>query len=193
VPEPLEPSDDFADLVERLRRPTGPSRGSEWQGTESVTIPAALDEALAAFVETHRRRGIRPSRWPLAGKPPALLVDQCTRAQEAFLVDAVARRLVRRLYSFDMRDPDATASLVPLGNESPCVVHLHSLEAAADLAGITAAIRSAPTTVAIVATVTDRALLAPQLARCFALRLSWETGPRVPAPGRTSRDLPQPS
>jgi hypothetical protein len=193
VSEPLEPSDDFADLVERLRRPTGPSRGSEWQGTESVTMPAALDEALGAFLETHRRRGIRPSRWPLAGRPPALLVDQCTRAQEAFLVDTIARRLVRRLYSFDMRDPDAAASLVPLGDESPCLVHLHSLEAATDVAGIAAAVRAAPMTVAIVATVTDRDLLAPHLARCFALRLSWATGPRVPAPGRTARDVPQPS
>jgi hypothetical protein len=193
VPEPLQPSDDFADLVERLRRPTGPSRGSEWQGTESVTIPAALDEAIQNFVETHRRRGIRASRWPLAGRPPALLVDQCTRAQEAFLVDAIARRLVRRLYSFDMRDPSAAASLVPLGDESPCVVHLHSLEAATDVAGIAAAIRSAPMTVAIVATVTDHASLASQLARCFALRLSWVADPRAPAPGRSARDLPQPS
>ena len=193
--EPERPLEGFADLVESLHRPTGPGRGSEWRGG-GVAIPPSLDERLRRFARLHQRRAIRPSRMPFARRAPALLLIETTRAQEVTVVEGLARRLERRLFSFDMRDyavatRDAFAfAMAPLREDRPSLVHLCSLDATPYPADLRDAIAGASPAVAVIATGTASASLDPVLARVFALTLSW-AGEARETQRFAAREVPQ--
>lgn len=175
---PGSSASDLADLIDALRRPTGSTRG-QWDGAADVAMPKDVSSTLETFARRHERGAGKRSPFTLIGAPPALLISSVTRVQESAALEWLAKRLDRRLFTFDVREISGTRGaeldsvLEPMLDGRACLVHLKGIDCATQEISVVIARRT--NDAALVASFANPASdLRPELARHFKLEIDWQ-------------------